>query len=67
MVKPILSVLIGTYNQEQYIEQAVVSAVEQDFPPADFEILVVEDGSTDRTPEMVHKFAPRVRLLTKGN
>ena len=67
MVKPILSVLIDTYNHEQHIEQAVVSAIEQDFPPADFEILVVDDGSTDRTPEIVHKFAPRVRLLRKKN
>jgi glycosyltransferase involved in cell wall biosynthesis len=67
MVKPILSVLIDTYNHEQHIEQAVVSAVEQDFPAADFEILVVDDGSTDRTPDIVHKFAPRVRLLRKKN
>jgi glycosyltransferase involved in cell wall biosynthesis len=66
-VKPILSVLIDTYNHEQYIEQAVVSAVEQDFPPEDFEILVVDDGSTDRTPDIVRKFAPRVRLLRKKN
>ena len=67
MVKPILSVLIDTYNHEHHIEQAIVSAIEQDFPPADFEILVVDDGSTDRTPDIVHKFAPRVRLLRKKN
>ena len=67
MVKPILSVLIDTYNHEQHIEQAMVSTIEQDFPAADFEILVVDDGSTDRTPDIVHKFAPRVRLLRKKN
>ena len=66
-MKPILSVLIDTYNHEQYIEQAVVSAVEQDFPPDDFENLVVDDGSSDRTPDIVRKFAPRVRLLRKKN
>jgi glycosyltransferase involved in cell wall biosynthesis len=67
MTKPILSVLIDTYNHERYIEQAVVSAIEQDFPASDYEIVVVDDGSTDRTPEIVGKFAPRVRLLSKKN
>lgn len=67
MTRPILSVLIDTYNHEQYIEQAVISAIEQDFPSSDYEILVVDDGSTDRTPEIVQKFAPRVRLLRKKN
>src|SRR5580704_17753013 len=49
MTKPILSVLIDTYNHERYIEQAVLSAIEQDFPASDYEIVVVDDGSTDRT------------------
>jgi glycosyltransferase involved in cell wall biosynthesis len=67
VMKPSVSVLIDTYNHERYIEQAVVSAIEQDFPAHEFEILVVDDGSTDRTPEIVKKFEPRVRLLRKGN
>ena len=67
MTKPMLSVLIDTYNHEGYIEQAVVSAIEQDFPASDYEIVVVDDGSTDRTPEIVRKFGPRVRLLSKKN
>jgi glycosyltransferase involved in cell wall biosynthesis len=66
-MKPILSVLIDTYNHERYIEQAVVSAIEQDFAASEYEIIVVDDGSTDRTPEIVRKFAPRVRLLRKRN
>ncbi len=67
MTRPAVSVLIDTYNHERYIEQAVVSAIEQDFPKNEFEILVVDDGSTDRTPEIVRKFGPRVRLLRKSN
>jgi glycosyltransferase involved in cell wall biosynthesis len=67
MTKPKLSVLIDTYNHERYIEQAVVSVIEQDFPPSDYEIVVVDDGSTDRTAEIVRKFAPRVRLISKQN
>ena len=67
MARPHISVLIDAYNQEHYIEQAIVSVLEQDFPPAETEIVVVDDGSTDRTPEIVRKFEPRVRLLRKTN
>jgi glycosyltransferase involved in cell wall biosynthesis len=67
VTRPVLSVLIDTYNQERYIEQALVSVLEQDFPACNREILVVDDGSTDRTPDIVRSFEPRVRLLRKKN
>lgn len=67
MSHPYFTVLVDTYNHERFIDQAIVSAVEQDFPAAEREILVVDDGSTDRTPELVAKFAPHVRLLRKSN
>jgi glycosyltransferase involved in cell wall biosynthesis len=67
MAKPYVSVLIDTYNHERFIEKAIVSVLEQDFPSAKMEILVVDDGSTDRTPEIVRKFEPRLRLIRKAN
>jgi glycosyltransferase involved in cell wall biosynthesis len=67
VAKPTITVLIDTYNHERFIEEALVSVIEQDFSPADVEILVVDDGSTDRTPEIVRKFEPRVRLIRKKN
>jgi glycosyltransferase involved in cell wall biosynthesis len=66
-MKPTVTVLIDTYNHERFIEEAIVSALEQDFPQAEVEILVVDDGSTDRTPEIVRKFEPHVRLIRKTN
>ena len=64
---PHVSVLIDTYNHERFIERAITSVLEQDLPMGDFEILVVDDGSTDRTPELVRRFEPRVRLIRKPN
>ncbi len=67
MTAPFVSVLIDTYNHERFIEHAVRSVLEQDYPSEAREILVVDDGSTDRTPEIVRKFEPQVRLLRKTN
>jgi glycosyltransferase involved in cell wall biosynthesis len=66
LAQSFVSVLIDTYNHECFIEQAIVSVLEQDFPTADREI-VVDDGSADGTPEIVKKFEPRARLLRKEN
>jgi len=65
--QPLISVLIDTYNHERFIEQAIVSVLEQDFPEREREILVIDDGSTDRTPEIIHRFESRLRLLRKSN
>ena len=67
MSLPFVTVLIDTFNEENFIEQAIVSVLEQTFPSSQMEILVVDDGSRDRTPEIVQKFEPRLRLIRKPN
>jgi glycosyltransferase involved in cell wall biosynthesis len=67
MARPFISVLIDTYNHERFIEQAIASVLEQDVADSEREVIVVDDGSTDRTPELVRKFEPRVSLLRKTN
>jgi hypothetical protein len=62
-----LSVLVDTFNHEGFIEKALRSVLNQDFPPDRFEVIVVDDGSTDRTPDVVRQFEPRIRLIRKQN
>jgi glycosyltransferase involved in cell wall biosynthesis len=64
---PRVTVLIDTYNHERFIERAINSVLEQDMPMDGVEILVVDDGSTDGTPDIVRRFEPRVRLIRKPN
>jgi glycosyltransferase involved in cell wall biosynthesis len=65
---PLVSVVMAAYNAEAFIAEAVESVVSQTF--ADFELVVVEDGSTDGTSEILQRFAdadPRVRILSQLN
>lgn len=64
---PLVTVLIDTYNHERFIERAIASVLEQDMPMEGVEILVVDDGSTDGTADIVRRFEPRVRLICKPN
>lgn len=67
MRTPMISVLIDTYNYGRYVEQAIESVLQQDFPVAEREILVVDDGSTDDTPEQVRKYGTAISYLRKTN
>lgn len=67
MTKPFVSVLIDTYNQGHFIEQAIESVLTQGLSPSELEIVVIDDGSTDNTAALVAKFAPRIRYICKKN
>ncbi len=66
-MKPLVTALVDTYKHERYIEQALVSVLDQGLSPAELEIVVVDDGSTDETPAIIQKFVPRVRHVRKKN
>jgi glycosyltransferase involved in cell wall biosynthesis len=62
MDDPRVSVVIPVYNREEYVGAAIESVLAQTF--TDFEVLVIDDGSTDRSRDMVQRYRdPRVRLV----
>ena len=60
-----VSVIVPCYNAEPFVAQTIRSALEQTRPPD--EVIVVDDGSTDGSAEVVRQFGDRVRLLTGRN
>jgi len=56
-MKPLVSILIPAYNAENWIGYTLQSAVAQTWPNK--EIIVVNDGSTDRTLEIAQRFASK--------
>jgi glycosyltransferase involved in cell wall biosynthesis len=67
MTAPLFTILIDTFNYARYIEDAVQSVLEQDFPGERYEVLVVDDGSTDDTAARLKKFGDRIQYCYKSN
>ncbi len=68
-MKPLVSVIIPTYNRQQHIKNAVESVLGQTYK--NVEVLVVDDGSTDSTPEIMNSIHDErlkyIRTKNQGN
>jgi len=62
-VKPDVSVIVPVYNQERYIGRCLRSLLAQDMSRSQFEIVVVNDGSTDRTDYALELFADELSIV----
>lgn len=60
-----ISAIIPVFNRERYIGDAIDSVLRQTYPA--LEIIVVDDGSTDRTAEIVKSYGNRVRYVHRPN
>jgi cellulose synthase/poly-beta-1,6-N-acetylglucosamine synthase-like glycosyltransferase len=67
---PFVSVIITAYNEEKSITNSIKSVLQIDYPKDKYEIIVVDDGSTDRTFEILKAFAKKygnVAVFKKKN
>lgn len=62
---PKISVVMPCYNAERYIEAAISSVLDQDWPQ--LEVVVVDDGSSDKSAELVRNNFPGVKLIQQVN
>lgn len=60
-----ISVIVPLYNRERYITQCLDSILSQDFP-GELQVIVVDDGSTDRSLQLVRSYGEKVRLIEKS-
>lgn len=61
----LVSVIIPTYNRGWIIKDAIESVMAQEFK--DFELIVVDDGSTDHTYEILNSYQTKIRILRQNN
>jgi glycosyltransferase involved in cell wall biosynthesis len=67
MSLPTVSVLVTAYNYGRFLGRALDSVLAQDYPAEALEIVVVDDGSTDDTPDVVRPYLDRIRYVRKEN
>ena len=60
--RPLVSVIVASYNHDQYLGRCIRSLLGQTFLRPDYEIIVVDDGSTDRTQHELEQFSNEIRV-----
>ena len=67
-MKPLISVIVPVYNTAKYLDRCINSIINQTY--SNIEIILVDDGSTDESPQICEDFAkkdPRIRVIHKIN
>lgn len=65
-----LSIIIPVYNTEKYVEKCIQSCINQDADKSEYEIIVVNDGSTDHSLELINKLAAKeenIKVISQAN
>lgn len=61
---PLVSVIVPAFNQERFIGRCLRSLLYQTMPPENYEVIVINDGSTDRTAYALEQFHDAIRTIT---
>ena len=56
-MKTLLSIIVPVYNAEKWLRRCVDSLLTQDLLPGDYEIILVDDGSKDGSPQICDEYA----------
>lgn len=65
-----ISIIVPVYNVEKYVERCILSIVSQNVPSSDYELIVVNDGSTDNSRAILQKLSetyPVIQIVDKEN
>jgi len=65
MISNLVSVVIPVYNSEKYLEECLDSVISQTYQ--NVEIIVVNDGSTDSSPDILKKYSDKVNVISQKN
>lgn len=60
-----VSIVIPVYNAQEFLEECIDSALKQKY--SNTEIIVVDDGSTDNSPEILKRYSDKIMIVTKKN
>lgn len=65
MARALVSVIIPNYNYAEYLQQSIDSVLNQDYVP--IEIIVIDDGSTDQSREILQSYGTRIKVIEISN
>lgn len=63
-ITPVFSVILPTFNGERFLKEALISLFDQSYK--NFEIIAVDNGSTDSTLKILNQFRDRINILSEG-
>jgi glycosyltransferase involved in cell wall biosynthesis len=64
-IRPLVSIIINNYNYGDYLEEAIISALDQNYD--NIEVIVVDDGSTDNSRDVIKRYSDRIITIFKEN
>jgi glycosyltransferase involved in cell wall biosynthesis len=64
---PLVSIIIPTYNYEEYICEAIDSVLQSSLSQLEIEVIIIDDGSKDDTSEKVHAYNGRIKYIFQEN